>query len=58
MKTTIASLLLLLVNIFFVFSKKMKSKTNLRETTDEEIKEAIFSRLSKQVCQTATACFL
>ena len=58
MKTTIASLLLLLVNLFFVFSKKLKSETNVRETTDEELQEAIFSRMKKKQCPTDFACFL
>ena len=58
MKTTIASLLLLLVNLFFVFSKKLKSETNIRETTDEELQEAIFSKLRKKQCPSPIACVL
>ena len=57
MKTTIASLLLLLVNLFFVFSKKMKSETKLRETTDEELQEAIYSRMRKIECHTPLCFF-
>ena len=51
MKTTIASLLLLLVNLFFVFSKKIKkTETNVKEMTDEELNEAIYSRIQKNQC--------
>ena len=58
MKTTIASLLLLLVNLFFVFSKKIKkTETNVKEMTDEELNEAIYSRIQKNQCF-SIACFL